>query len=128
LAFEKGGDVDRARRFTHGAVNDLEAYCEEYPGDRRAGHWLSRFYLLEGRLLEQQARNEEALAAWGRALEIIEPLARGSSKTAYLEIWATALLRLDKVKEAESVLQKLQAVGHESERLSELCQDKGCTG
>jgi tetratricopeptide (TPR) repeat protein/tRNA A-37 threonylcarbamoyl transferase component Bud32 len=128
LAFEEQGDLDRARRFARDAVDDLEVLCEKHPGDRRAGHWLSRAYLLEGRLLEQQARKEEALAAWSRALEIIEPLARGSAETAYLEIWAKALLRLEKVREAEAIVQKLRAMGHKSEELSELCQDKGCTG
>jgi tetratricopeptide (TPR) repeat protein len=128
LAFEKQGELDRARRFAREAVDDLEVFCASFPGDRLAGHRLSRAYLLDGRLLEQEARKEEALAAWGRALEIIEPLARESDETAYLEVWATALLHLDKIREAESVVLKLRAMGHENERLSELCQDKGCTG
>lgn len=128
LAFEEQGDLDGASRFARDVVDDLEVLREKIPGDRRAGLLLSRAHLLEGRLLERQTRKEEALAAWGGALEIIEPLARGSDETAYLEVWATALLRLDKVREAEPIVRRLQGVGHKNERLSELCQDKGCTG
>jgi serine/threonine-protein kinase len=127
-AFEEQGDLDRARGFAREALDDLEALCAGLPGDRRAGLGLSGAYLLEGRLLEGQARKKEALAAWGRALEIIEPLARESDETAYLEVWAKALLRLDRVREAAPIVKRLQAVGHKSERLSELCQEKDCTG
>jgi serine/threonine-protein kinase len=127
-AFEERGDLDRARHFAREAVDDLESFCASLPGDRRAGLGLSSAYLLAGRILERQARKQEAQAAWSRALEIIEPLARGSSETAYLEVWAGALLHLDKVGEAEAILKKLRAVGHESEQLSRLCKAKGCTG
>ncbi len=94
-------------------------------GDRRVTRWLSVAYLLEGRLLESRNRLKDARQAWGRALETIEPLAQDSKETWLLETWGRALLRLDRLQEAEPVVRELHARGFRQESFRALCIEKG---
>jgi tetratricopeptide (TPR) repeat protein len=124
-ALERRGDLDRARRFTGRMRDAMEALLDKFPNDRDAGRWLSEAHLLEGEILQRQGREGQARSEWSRSLEIIEPLASESDDTAFLDVWARVLLRLDRIREAEPIVRKLHEAGYKDRTFLDLCRQKG---
>jgi serine/threonine-protein kinase len=125
LALEEQGKIDEALRTVGRAEQALEALHRNHPEDRDVRRWLGKAYLMEGRLLESRARRDSALQAWQRALTVIESLPQDSRETWILDIWARALLQLDRLEEAEPVVRELLDRGYRSKRFLDLCHGKG---
>ena len=127
LALEEQGKIDEALRTAGRAEQALEVLYRNHPEDRNVRRWLGNAYLMEGRLLESRARRDGALQAWQRALTVIEALAQDSNETWILDIWARALLQLDRIEEADPVVRELLDRGYRSKPFLDLCRGKGVT-
>jgi serine/threonine-protein kinase len=122
---ESLGELERARRVVAVARDALEGCHAEQPDERVTVRFLGIACHRQGRLLEKLGRQDEARMAWERALTIVEPVARDSDETGFLDLWARILLRLDRLKDAEPVVRELRALGYQDESLDELLQAKG---
>ena len=76
-------------------------------------------------MLSRLGEAEQARAAWTRALDAIEPVARISADPRLLDPWARGLLHLDRIQEAIPVIEKLRAVGYRNPQFLELGRQKG---
>jgi tetratricopeptide (TPR) repeat protein len=127
LALEEQGKIDEALRTVGRAEQALEALYRNHPEDRDVRRWLGNAYLMEGRLLGSRAKRDGAMQAWERALTVIESLPQDSNENWILEIWASALLQLDRIEEAQPVVRELLDRGYRSKRFLDLCHGKGVT-
>ncbi|MCP4300856.1 MAG: TIR domain-containing protein, partial [Gammaproteobacteria bacterium] len=110
-AFKSMGDLQEAGSAANEAVSILSGFLSEHPEDREATRLLSEAYLLQ--------------EDWREALELIEPLARGSKDYRILYVQLRALLHLDQVEEAERVVEQLTATGFANPVFVELCERNG---
>jgi tetratricopeptide (TPR) repeat protein len=110
-AFRSMGDLEEAESVANEAVSILSGFLSEHPDEREATRLLSEAYLLQ--------------EDWREALELIEPLARGSKDYRILYVQLQALLHLDQVEEAESVVERLAAAGFANPIFVGLCERNG---
>ncbi len=122
MALADQGNLDRALELARQTQQQLERLgADDDPTTRL---WLSQSHMLEGRVMDQWDRSEAARASWSRALAIVEPLARESETTTYLEAWAWALLRLDRVEQARPIIERLESIGMHGADLMKLYRGK----
>lgn len=98
-------EVERAREILLGVLADRG-------DDRPAVRNLSMVDLLRAEILRGVDEPEQAQAAWEAALSAIEPLARESQQTRYLDPWARALMGLGQRNAAQPILDRLRERGY----------------
>ncbi len=122
MALADHGDLDRALDLARQTQQQLEGLATKE--DPMTRYWLSQSYMLEGRVLDRRGQDESARIAWSRALAIVELLARDSETTTYLDAWAWALLRLDRVEQARPIIERLESIGMHGADLMKLYREK----
>jgi tetratricopeptide (TPR) repeat protein len=80
---------------------------KERPGDVHTRRLLSMDQTQLGRALQAEGRRDEARQAWRRAIDIIEPAARGTEDKRLLDAWARPLIYLGLDDQAKPVLDHL---------------------
>ncbi len=118
-------DVRGALDTAQSAVTILEEVLTSTTGDRDAQRLSSQALILLGLARSESGDDARARAAWGSALEIIEPLARDSRDFRYLVPYAKALVYLDRRGEAGPIIERLDVIGYVDPELSQLRAEKG---
>lgn len=108
-----------ARSTVAGALDILAALAVARPTDRSVHRWLSKSWLLAGRLEDSPVA---AKTAFERAAEVIEPLARDARDGRVLAPWAAVLSCLGRHDEARTVIETLHALGYSEPGLVGFCQ------
>ena len=116
------GELKAAEQAAAEAVGGLEGLIAEHPDDREAVRLLSAAYLLRGELFALAENNEQALDAWRRSIDTIDPLANGSSDYRILYVRMQALLHLDRAEEANQITRQLRAMGFADPEIVDLCE------
>lgn len=119
------GDPEAARQEVNRAIAIIGQLLVEAPDGREAIPVAGDAYMLSGQISARTGGGAEPAVAFKRAVEILEPIANGTTDKTFLDPWARALLHLDRVDAARPVVKGLQTIGFDGWRLGELCQDKG---
>lgn len=93
-------------------LDSLAANHQEHPEDQELRRLLGIGNLLLGRIEKQRGRSSDAEAAWLRALELIEPLARDSRDPLVLDPWAQIHQCLGRDQEAARAVAVLNEIGY----------------
>jgi serine/threonine-protein kinase len=116
---------DDATTETTAARAILEPVVAADAGNLFATTQLGAVCLLEGRTWEGRGDASRARDAWEAALALVEPLARKTADPDLREVWATALLHLDRVEEAAPLVDDLLASEPSRSKLAALALAKG---
>jgi len=81
-------------------------------GDGQAQRLRGLALVLEARAWTTLGERDRARGAWSRAVEVLEPVARGSHDYTILDPWARALAGLRRADEAKGVARQLAALGY----------------
>lgn len=107
-----GGDFETARERASEAVALLELLTEDHAEDLASRYWLAEALVLRGRCEAHLGARENAVAAWQRAAEILEPRAHGSRDPRVLAPLAKAYLLLEESARAAPLQQRLREMGY----------------
>ena len=124
-AFLAGGNLRDAMGEARVALSITDPIVERDPENRETRLWHTQGHLLVGRVFSRLGEAEQARAAWTRALDAIEPVARISADPRLLDPWARGLLHLDRIQEAIPVVEKLRTLGYRNPQFLELGRQKG---
>ena len=124
-AFLAGGNLRDAMGEARVALSITDPIVERDPENPETRLWHTQGHLLLGSVLSRLGEAEQARAAWTRALDAIEPVARISADPRLLDLWARGLPHLDRIQEAIPVIEKLRAVGYRNPQFLELGRQKG---
>lgn len=94
------------------AAREALSVLDALEPDNRRAHQISQTYILLGRAHARSGRPREATTAWGRALEIVEPLGSEARSPVILDPRARALLYLGRLEEAEPIVASLTESGY----------------
>ncbi len=117
-------ETEQARVLYDRCRASTERLLERSPANREARGRLAAILEGQGRLRRAQG-DTGATESFHQALATIAPLAEDSEVVEYLEIHATALLRLGRVEEARPAVDKLLAKGWRQPGFLELCRRHG---
>lgn len=110
------------------AANQATKILKEVVGegeDRDAERLMGESSLLRGLVLLRAGLPHEAAEHWTAALEVLEPLGTNSRHPEILEPLARALLRLDRLDEATTIVEILVSSGYGREEVLRLSREKG---
>ena len=124
-ALKANGDLEGAELVVEDAIEALTTLLSEHPDDRQATRFLSEAYLLFGQMKSLTGNDEQAITAWLKSLEIIEPLAQDTKDYRLLNINAQVLLYLDRIEESSPIVEQLAAMGFANPAFVDLCDSKG---
>jgi len=113
--------LERSRR-ARSSLEVLAAGGPEAPGLQPL---VAEAAITEGRALAELGFANQASAAWIGAVEVIEPVARGSRDIDVLAPWAEALLHLGRFEEATPILATLRRAGYRRPKLGRLAGRHG---
>ncbi len=84
--------------------------------------------ILLGEIQWRGGEHAEARTAWQRALAEVQPIAADSMNYRLLDLWARALLDLNRMSDAGPVLERLRAVGYRKPAFWAFCRSRGSAG
>ena len=119
------GDPAAAAGAIAAAIAILDARLPKNPDDADLRRRLSDVHNALGEVFAAAGRHADATAAWTKAAQLVEPVARGSSDWRVLAPWARSLLYLGRLQEAAPVVQQLLSSGYRERRFIDLCTQQG---
>lgn len=119
------GDSQEAIRQGEAALVILSEALRNNPTDRRALELLGLAHVLLGRGLDLVGDGIDARAAWDEAVASLERIAGDTRNRLVLATLARALLYLDRLGEARSVLDRMTPLSPGDKDLAELAAKKG---
>jgi tetratricopeptide (TPR) repeat protein/tRNA A-37 threonylcarbamoyl transferase component Bud32 len=117
-------DPARARTEARAASEILEPLLRGEP-DEPARGLIAESAVTRGSIEASLGNQDEARASWERALAILASSPRPLAYWKLLAPWTGALLKLDRLKEAQPAVERLQRMGYRNADLAELCREKG---
>lgn len=127
LAFSefKEGRFDEALESSARCLEIGRHLGAERPGERSVSFRIGSGLLLKGQVEEAMGRRAEALASWGEALSILDPIAKDSQSITDQATFAQTLLCLGRTEEARPTVRRLQDIGYKDPDLVALCHQRG---
>lgn len=125
LARNRIGRRSEAATSAREALALFEPLVQEDSGGWVAHQVSSLSLSLLGEIEARSGRESAAKVLWQRALDAIEPMARGSSNLLVLEARARALLHLGRIDEAAPLVASLDAFGYADSDFVAFCRQKG---
>ena len=125
MALKASGDLEGARLAATKAIDYLSSLQSDNESNSTATRLLSQAHLLDGQLAALNGSDLQAAEAWGRSLEIIQPLVTDTRNFRILNIQAQALLHLDRVEEANPIIRQLAEMGFAEPSFTDLCASRG---
>jgi serine/threonine-protein kinase len=116
---------DEALQRSEESLTLCDALLSENPDDPELKRLWSEIHLTIGDVAAARGRKESARGSWVRALDVIEPLARGTKHPLDREVWAVTLLRLDRIKDARELVDELRMQGLRRAEFERLSRNKG---
>lgn len=124
-AYRRGGRADMALAAAERALAAIEPVRTQNPEDGASRRVHSNANLELGRALARLGRDTDARVAWRRALAAIRPVAQESGGIGPVSTLAFALLLLDELDEARSVVDTLVRQGYRRSEFLALARHKG---
>ena len=119
-----GRSTEASATLEHAVKGALTAF-EGAPNDLDTRRVLTDAYLELGDASARSGDPAASRRSWTRALETIDSLARSTRQTDLLALQATALLRLDRVDDAQPFVRELLHRGYRKRSFVELARAKG---